>query len=451
MLKRLASLTLAAMLVCGIFLIPAANALTTVDTYAKARLSEGAEIYAGPGTNYVRLGFASKSSVNRIYGIVENGWMLLGYQYGTDKYRVAYAKPETVNDLYDIQGTINYNLSFSGAVDTYISGACNLTDDPVMSNSRVTGLSDGTPVKLLGKVGGWAHIEVQKGNSLYRGFVRTFRVAALIDNAPTQKPTAKPTQKPTPKPEPEPTVKPTPIYTAPPYIPPVTPPPYTPPVSLNSRLSSLRHNCTTSGKMVPESFNPNQTSYLLTMASNVSYVRLTPTAYYPDAYITVNGQYVTSGTQSQQIYLTDQPQAVTIVVYHAGETTAYTVFLQRRPDERRTRVSIGFINSIYRDGNDWYINADLATIKYYGEDYGNGNLSSYTNTSSSEQYRYKVNPHCIFYYGTMTYPYRTTNIHDFMNTFRLYGSNLYRIIYIEDEIVAVIPYAADDYLSGWTK
>ncbi|MBE5786671.1 MAG: cadherin-like beta sandwich domain-containing protein [Clostridiales bacterium] len=210
----------------------------------------------------------------------------------------------------------------------------------------------------------------------------------------------------------------------------------------NTLLRSLTHNCPNTGIMLPESFNPYQTTYLLTVADWVTRPTFTPTAYDPNAVITVNGQYVRSGQTSQVISLTDEPQTVTIRVQNGSESTTYTIFLQRRPSEKRTRVSAGFISRIYQKGTTMRIDADLVTLKYAGEDYGSGNYSTYTN-ATRDSYDYAVAPNCIFYYGTKANCYRANNINDFMRNYQLYNSTLYTLIYIEDEIVAVFPYGAD--------
>ena len=207
-------------------------------------------------------------------------------------------------------------------------------------------------------------------------------------------------------------------------------------------LRSLTHNCPNTGIMLPEGFSPYQTTYLLTVASWVSRPTFTPTAMDPNAVIRVNGQIVRSGQASQVIPMTDKPQAVTIQVSNGSASTTYTVYLQRRPSERRTRVSAGYINNIYLKGTTWRIDADLVTIKYSASDYSSGNLSNFTN-SSKDSYDYEVDPNCIFYYGTKSNCYRATNISNFMNSYLTYGSSLYTIVYIEDKIVAVFPYGAD--------
>ena len=207
-------------------------------------------------------------------------------------------------------------------------------------------------------------------------------------------------------------------------------------------LSNLTHNCPNTGIMLPESFNPYQTTYLLTVADWVSRPTFTPTAYDPNAVITVNGQYVRSGQESPVITMTDKPQMVTIQVSNGGASTTYTIYLQRRPSEKRTRVSAGYISDIYLKGTTWRIDADLVTIKYSGSDYSTGNYSTFSN-GGVDSYDYAVSPNCLFYYGTKANCYRAYNIQEFMNNYMIYGSSLYTIVYIESEIVAVFPYGAD--------
>ena len=207
-------------------------------------------------------------------------------------------------------------------------------------------------------------------------------------------------------------------------------------------LRSLTHNCPNTGIMLPDTFSPYQTTYLLTVADWVTRPTFTPTAYDPNAYITVNGRYVRSGQTSQVINITDQPQIVTIQVQNGSASTTYTIFLQRRPSEKRTRVSAGYISDIYLKGTTWRIDADLVTVKYYSDDYAAGNYSTFSN-STVDSYDYEVSPNCIFYYGTKANCYRAYNIQDFINNYPSYGSNLYTIVYMESEIVAVFPYGAD--------
>ena len=206
-------------------------------------------------------------------------------------------------------------------------------------------------------------------------------------------------------------------------------------------LTNLTHNCKNTGKMLPEAFSSSQTCYILTVANWVNNVSLTPTAA-NGAYITINGKPIASGTASDYFKMTDEPQMVTIQVTLNGLTTGYTVFLQRRPSERRTRVSAGYIKQIYQNDNKFYIAADLVTVNYRSSNYTDGNRSTFTN-DSSYLYRYAVNTHCEFYAWVNGVVQQVKDIYTFMNVYNQNPSAMYRIIYIEDEIVAVVPYAAD--------
>ena len=210
------------------------------------------------------------------------------------------------------------------------------------------------------------------------------------------------------------------------------------------RLLNLTHNAPNTGKMVPASFDPYQNTYLLTVASWVSRITFTPTTSSPYAVVSVNGQIVASGQKSQIIQMSDDPQAVQITVsaYDPGNVligqNTYTVYLQRRPSERRTRVSAGYITQIDMSNGIATIHADLVTVNYQDK----SNLSTYFN-DTVYLYKYKTAPNCLFYYGTLQNPVRSPDAQHFVNHYLSNGSNLYYLIYIEDEIVAVMPYAAD--------
>ncbi|MBR6524679.1 MAG: cadherin-like beta sandwich domain-containing protein [Clostridia bacterium] len=204
----------------------------------------------------------------------------------------------------------------------------------------------------------------------------------------------------------------------------------------DSRLTSLTHNCPNTGKMLPETFNPDQLSYILTVADWVSRVTFTPTA---DGVIYVNGVQVPSGQKSQVIQMTDEPQQVTIQVVN-GSTTTYTVYLQRRPSEKRTRVSAGFITGMILKNGVPQIEADLVTVNYQSNSYADGNRSTWYN-DSSYLYKYPAAAHCLFYCEMEDGTVRAVDSNEFFTVYD--PEDLFRIIYIEDEIVAVLPYSAD--------
>jgi len=203
-------------------------------------------------------------------------------------------------------------------------------------------------------------------------------------------------------------------------------------------LISLQHNCRNTGRMLPEYFDPNTDAYILTVASWVTNIKFTMTAADPACSITVNGTYVPQGVETQVATMNDQPQQLQIrVSAPGGAYRDYTVFLQRRPSERRTRVSAGFINSINFKSNKWYIDADLVTLSFQ-----DGNVSTYSNkTKEVNKYNYACTANCVFYAGSMANPVRARNMNEFMSMYD--PGAIYRLVYIEDEIVAVLPYSPD--------
>lgn len=217
-----------------------------------------------------------------------------------------------------------------------------------------------------------------------------------------------------------------------------------PPGTLPSdRLRSLVHNAPNTGIMLPDRFDPWQDTYVLTVAHWVSRITFTPIAADPSAVITVNGQPVASGQKSQIINMTNKPQAVQILVsaYSGGvlsAQTAYTVYLQRRPSEYRTRTSAGYITAIEMKDGVAAISADLVTVNYQGKT----NISSFFN-DTVYLYKYNTHPNCLFYYGTKENPIRARDAQEFANNYLSSGNNLYYLVYIENEIVAVMPYGAD--------
>ncbi|MBQ4074816.1 MAG: cadherin-like beta sandwich domain-containing protein [Clostridia bacterium] len=411
-------------------LLPAAftaQALTDLSTYASGNFGRSYPVYSGPGTYYYRAN-SGKAAYGggsaRIYGTTGD-WIMIGYGMSDGGYRIGYITMDAMPGLTNQKGTIR-NLSFSNTT-MYAMEKTYLTDDPVINNKSIYTIARGQAVTALGQMGSeWTYVELMGSSSRMRGFVRSRSLS--VD------PTA------TPTPKPRPTATP---YVAPVY-PVITPVPSYPSASGSALLSNLSHNCPNTGVMVPSYFNPYQTTYLLTVADWVSRVTFTPTAQDYYATIRVNGQTVRSGGTSQVINMTDKPQAVTIQVQNGTASTTYTIYLQRRPSEKRTRVSAGYINNIYIKGNDWRIDADLGTLKYMGEDYGSGNYSTFNNvTVDRGVYDYVVSPNCVFYYGTKANCFRAYTIQEFKNNYYMYNSNLYTFIYIEDEIVAIFPYGAD--------
>lgn len=206
----------------------------------------------------------------------------------------------------------------------------------------------------------------------------------------------------------------------------------------SARILDFKHNVTVTGKMVPTVFDPDTTSYLLTTGRDVNNVYFTITLEDPMATMFINGQRVESGKKIQVAWMKDTPQLVKVEIYGIyGAYMEYNFFLQRRPSEKRTRVSSGYITSMQLKNGVTNITADLVNVYY-----SNGNESTFHN-DSTQLYTYPCSTNCIFYYGTIEDPHRCHNVTEFSYYYTQTPDQLYRFVYIEDEIVAVMPYAAD--------
>lgn len=425
MTKKWISLLLALALAFSLPLSVEADELISLDVYATARFSRSYPVYSGPGEFYYRAnqGKATYGGGScRVYGVMDE-WIMIGYGMTNGGYRIGYITKDALPGMTNVKGSIDYDLTFTG-VTMWALNDCYLTDDPVITMDYSHKIEKGTLVTALATMGtDWTYVEFVAGSQLIRGFVWSHHLT---------------TDPSLPTPTPQPTPAPTPNY-PPIYYPTATP---NPTYTGTALLKSLTHNCPNTGIMAPSAFSPYQNVYLLTVADWVSRVTFTPVAMDANATIAVNGQYIRSGQTSQVFNMTDKPQAVTIQVTSGSASSTYTVYLQRRPSEKRTRVSAGYINQVYMKGNEWRISADLVTIKYSGEDYNSGNLSAFEN-DTYYLYDHVVDPHCDFYYGTKANCFRAYNVQEFMNNYLLYGNSLYTIVYIEDKIVAVFPYGAD--------
>lgn len=207
----------------------------------------------------------------------------------------------------------------------------------------------------------------------------------------------------------------------------------------SSALASLTHNCPSTAIMRPEAFDPLIYTYLLTVASWVSRVTLTPVSAEPDAVITINGVQSPSGQASQVFELTDVPLTVTIAVTSSGaENSLYTVYLQRRPSSARTGVAAGFLTAISQEDGKTYLVMDLVTVSYQGD-----HVSSFSNDNVPDHYKYPAADECRFYYGDMGSPILAKSVDDFKAHVTLSGTELFSVIYVNDEIVSVQPFSSE--------
>ncbi len=184
---------MAAMILLAGLIVPA-GAESVLDNYATARFRKNYAVYSGPGKNYVRANNGKASmgggGVCRIYGVV-GSWIMIGYGFTNGGYRIGYISSEGLNNIYDVKGNINYNLSFQHYT-AYADGSCQVTDDPVIDNKMIYTIPQGTAVTVLSTMGtSWTYVEVQTPDGPMRGFVWSRHLTGW--NAPTRKPTPTPT------------------------------------------------------------------------------------------------------------------------------------------------------------------------------------------------------------------------------------------------------------------
>lgn len=210
-MKR-AMLCLMATVVLLAGMIVPAGAESVLDTYAKGRFRSSYAVYSGPGTQYVRAN-SGKAAYGggecRIYGVTENGWIMIGYGLSSGGYRIGYISGEALGDMYNVNGYINYYLSFQPYI-AYADNYCRVTDDPIINNKMIYTVPEGTAVTVLSTLGSsWTYVEVQTPNGPMRGFVWSIHLTGgnapaptyyVITPAPTPRPTARPTARPTPAP-----------------------------------------------------------------------------------------------------------------------------------------------------------------------------------------------------------------------------------------------------------
>ncbi len=460
MLKRTASLFLCLLLLASALPASAGRAGDLSD-YAICSFSRSYPVYTGPGEEYFRIGGNAKYGRGscRVWGVAGD-WLMVGFEAGSGKYRIGYITRDALNYAVNPSGKLDRELSFLYQNAAVVRGGAPLTDDPVLNNERFCYMQGGQEVIVLGYFGNWTYVETdittaQRG----RGFVRKsnliFAQSALPASAPSPTPPAV-----QPALTPVPTVG-TFAYddgalTLGTWVPQATVRPeegtalqeagvWESASPGGSLLLSLDHNCPNTGIMVPAAFDPYVTSYVLTVASWVSRVRFIPTAADGSATVTVGGEYVPSGTASSYITLNNSPKRIEIVVWgQGGSQTIYTVFLQRRPSEKKTGIEVVHIRSLVQSGSEWLLTADPVELHFPENDYLNGSRSTWSD-SSSAQVRFSVDPHCDLWYGTAESAVHADDVPSFAAVYASDGSDLYYIVYMEDVCVAVMPYAQDAF------
>ena len=178
-LRRLSCLFLSLML-AALPLLALADTELDLKHYALVHLEERKLVYQGPGKDYFRDGSAGVGATNdvRIYGYSE-GWMLVGYLYSTDNFRVGWVEiPQ--HDITWLKEADVGELIFRRTARR-VNDDCAMTYDPVFVSVRSLDLEKGDIVTLLCELPEkWAYVEVKTKGKLTRGFL----YAGLIDPDP---------------------------------------------------------------------------------------------------------------------------------------------------------------------------------------------------------------------------------------------------------------------------
>ena len=182
-MKKLVSLILIMMLLCGTALADTGTVIT-MDTSNVPVIPEGTlsaevisftgnqtyAVYSAPTKKSIR-GAKGKARVStngwiQVFG-AEEDWILVQYDISDKQNRIGYIyinalpKDVTVPDL---------NLKRAAAVTNY---AVEVTDDPLVSKTPLAKLTENTKVTCLGTMGAWTYIEGTEKDALFRGFVPT--------------------------------------------------------------------------------------------------------------------------------------------------------------------------------------------------------------------------------------------------------------------------------------
>ena len=184
-MKRLCSLFLAALLCAAC--LPAAAGDFNLKDYSVFTFGERQLVYQGPGETYYRHGNAAVGASNnaRLYGTLD-GWLMIGYGYSTDKFRVGWVEipaadkdKRTVLSTSDTVGPLRFDMVLRTTVDE-----CAATYDPVKISMRNIEIKKGAIVNVLCWYDKWAYCEftVEKKKTW------AFMYAKMLSKDPVAKP-----------------------------------------------------------------------------------------------------------------------------------------------------------------------------------------------------------------------------------------------------------------------
>ena len=180
MRKRTVLCFTAALLLGLLPLLASAETVLDLSQYSIVHLGDRKLVYQGPGKDYFRDGSAGVGATNdvRVYGTLGD-WMMIGYVYSTDNFRVGWVERPTSGMEIISQEDVG-ELSFEYVVRA-VNDDCAMTYDPVFVSVRSLDLEKGDMVTLLSRLPKkWAYVEADIKGKPTRGFL----YADLLGDAP---------------------------------------------------------------------------------------------------------------------------------------------------------------------------------------------------------------------------------------------------------------------------
>jgi len=170
-MKKISALLLTILLLV-VMIIPA-QALTSLNDHATARISKAYAVYSGPGEHYYRAnnGKALVNTSGAVYALgYDNGWMLMLYEANhANQFRVGYIKCASIKGTLPTLNQLNWDWTRAT-----VQATVNLTDDPALTGNPLTTLRGGDTVSYLTTMfnnTGWDYVETTINGQTARGFI----------------------------------------------------------------------------------------------------------------------------------------------------------------------------------------------------------------------------------------------------------------------------------------
>ena len=127
-------------------------------------------VFSGPGEHYMR-GGNGKAAVStndwiQVFG-KENGWIMIQYDITSDHMRIGWINESA------LPKNANVKELELGDYKTYTTVQCDMTDDPLFTNTSVTTIQAGTELIWLSTMGSWTYVEWGGISQPVRGFIQT--------------------------------------------------------------------------------------------------------------------------------------------------------------------------------------------------------------------------------------------------------------------------------------